>query len=62
MLREICEGCIWADNCCDGSPCDDYTPFDDGDLSESEYIDDLKMRDLEYAEIIFDYCDGEWEV
>ena len=35
MTENICKGCIWCDQCCDGVGCEYYDPSDD----EQYYVD-----------------------
>lgn len=47
-----CKNCIWGDRCGEGRACEDYTPFDDYELSIPEYRTYEKEMEEEYFNLV----------
>ncbi|MEG2381276.1 MAG: hypothetical protein RSB38_06240 [Oscillospiraceae bacterium] len=54
-MEKKCTNCIWADDCGCGEPCGDFSPIDEFASNEAFYLNCIKERESEYAQIVEEY-------
>ena len=58
-MKTGCKNCIWYEDCKEAGDiranCDDFSPIDEGEMKESQYIDNLKRRGAAYREVVNEF-------
>lgn len=60
-----CNNCIWNGTCNkykDAYTCEYYSPIDETNIAEEEYVNDLHIRVDDYRNMIAEYSDSPAEI
>ena len=58
-MKRNCKNCIWYEDCKAAGDiranCDDFSPVDESEMVENQYIDSLKRRGAAYREVVNEF-------
>lgn len=58
-MKRNCKSCIWYEDCKAAGDiranCDDFSPVDESEMVENQYIDSLKRRGAAYGKVIKEF-------